>query len=147
MKLRQNAKELVLLELSGTGLLLGEVRYNKPTETVYFALEKSAFFDFYFPCSVSFDPQRGPVVHPHVINAMTTSSIRIQRDRVNFFVLAQDIAPALKAQYMDILNQVTGFQKKESHGQERHLKDSKSVSRVVDIIKLKDRKSDPKDEK
>ncbi len=147
MKLRQNAKELVLLELSGTGLLLGEVRYNKQTETVYFALEKSAFFDFYFPCSVSFDPQRGPVVHPHVINAMTTSSIRIQRDRVNFFVLSQDIAPALKTQYMDILNQVTGFQKKEPQGQERHLKDSKSVSRVVDIIKLKDRKSDQKDKK
>ncbi len=147
MKLRQNAKELVLLELSGTGLLLGEVRYNKQTETVSFALEKSAFFDFYFPCSVSFDPQRGPVVHPHVINAMTTSSIRIQRDRVNFFVLSQDIAPALTAQYMDILNQVTGFQKKEPQGQERHLKDSKSVSRVVDIIKLKDRKSDPKDKK
>jgi hypothetical protein len=87
MKLRQNARELVLLELSGAGLLLGEIRYNKQTETVLFALEKSAFFDLYFPCTVSFDQNRGVVLHPHVINAMTTSSIRVQRSRVAFFVL------------------------------------------------------------
>ncbi len=147
MKLRQNARELVLLELSGTGLLLGEVRYNKQTETVIFALEKSAFFDFYFPCSVSFDPQRGPVVHPHVINAMTTSSIRIQRDRVNFFVLSADISPALKAQYMDILNQVANIHQQDQPSQPEKNKANKKVSPVVDIIRLKVKKDNSKDKK
>ncbi len=147
MKLRQNARELVLLELSGTGLLLGEVRYNRQTETVAFALEKSAFFDFYFPCSVSFDPQRGPVVHPHVINAMTTSSIRIQRDRVNFFVLSQDIAPSLKAQYLDIINQVIGPQGQEPTAPSRQERPDKGVSRVVEIISLRNKKDGPKDKK
>ncbi len=148
MKLRQNARELVLLELSGTGLLLGEVRYNKQTETVMFALEKSAFFDFYFPCSVSFDPQKGPVVHPHVVNAMTTSSIRIQRDRVNFFVLSHDIAPILKAQYKEIINQVAGLTRQEPHmGQKGRQEELKEAPRVIDILKLKSRKNEPKDTK
>ncbi|NPA95277.1 MAG: hypothetical protein GXO58_07615 [Thermodesulfobacteria bacterium] len=147
MKLRQNARELVLLDLSGTGLLLGEVRYNKQTETVAFALEKSAFFDFFFPCSVSFDPQRGPLVHPHVINAMTTSSIRIQRDKVNFFVLSPDIAPALKAQYLDIISQVMGPQGQEPAAPARKGRSEKGVSRVVEIIKLKGKKDSPKDKK
>ncbi len=145
MKLRQNARELVLLELSNTGLLLGEVRYNKQTETVAFALEKSAFFDFYFPCSVSFDPQRGPVVHPHIINTMTTSSIRIQRDRVNFFVLSADISPALKAQYMEILNQVAGIHQPEQPSQPARPRQPRSSSQVVDIIKLREKKDDSKD--
>ncbi len=108
MKLRQNARELVLLELAGTGLLLGEIRYNKQTETVLFAMEKSAFFDLYFPCSVSFDQNRGILVHPHVINAMTTSSIRVQRSRVTYFVLERDLAPAIRSQYVALLNQLIG---------------------------------------
>ncbi len=147
MKLKQNARELVLLELSDTGLLLGEVRYNKQTETVTFAMEKSAFFDFYFPCTVSFDPQRGPVVHPHVINTMTTSSIRIQRDRVNFFVLSADIAPTVKSQYMEILNQVVGIQQSEQPCHPGKPRQPRHLSRVVDIIKLKDRRDDSKDRK
>jgi len=148
MKLRQNARELVLLDISGVGILLGEVRYNKQTETVVFALEKSAFFDLYFPCVVNFDPQRGPVVQPHVVNAMTTSSIRIQRNRVNFFVLSQDIAPSLKAQYVDIMNQVMGFQNRpsEPEPQKQH-SGLKSGPKIVDLITLKGKKEDSKDRK
>jgi hypothetical protein len=103
MKLRQNAKELVLIEVEGLGLILGEIKYNRQTETVLFALEKAAFFDLYFPCAVLYDQERGPVVHPHVLTAMTVSSIRIQRSRVSFFVLESDINPMLIQQYHGLL--------------------------------------------
>ncbi|MBW1926487.1 MAG: hypothetical protein JRI35_04695 [Deltaproteobacteria bacterium] len=106
MKLRQNAKELVLIEVDGLGLILGEIRYNRQTETVLFALEKAAFFDLYFPCAVLYDQERGPVVRPHVLTAMTVSSIRIQRSRVSFFVLESDINPKLIQQYHDLLESV-----------------------------------------
>jgi len=106
MKLRQNAKELVLIEVDGLGLILGEIRYNRQTETVLFALEKAAFFDLYFPCTVLYDQNRGPVVHPHVLTAMTVSSIRIQRSRVSFFVLESDINPKLIQQYYSLLEAV-----------------------------------------
>ena len=106
MKLHQNAKELVLIEVDGLGLIMGEIRYNRQTETVLFALEKAAFFDLYFPCSVLYDQQRGPVVHPHVLTAMTVSSIRIQRSRVSFFVLESDINPKLIQQYHHLLEAV-----------------------------------------
>jgi hypothetical protein len=106
MKLRQNAKELVLIEADGLGLILGEVRYNRQTETVLFALEKAAFFDLYFPCTVLYDQERGPVVHPHVLTAMTISSIRIQRSRVSFFVLEPDVNPKLIQQYHSLLEAV-----------------------------------------
>jgi hypothetical protein len=106
MKLRQNAKELVLIEVDGLGLILGEIRYNRQTETVLFALEKAAFFDLYFPCSVLYDQDRGPVVHTHVLTAMTVSSIRIQRSRVSFFVLESDINPKLIQQYHNLLEAV-----------------------------------------
>ena len=71
MKLRQNAKELVLIEADGLGLILGEVRYNRQTETVLFALEKAAFFDLYFPCTVLYDQERGPVVHDYLFYSDT----------------------------------------------------------------------------
>ena len=106
MKLRQNAKELVLIEVDGLGLILGEIRYNRQTETVLFALEKAAFFDLYFPCTVLYDQKHGPVVHPHVLTAMTISSIRIQRSRVSFFVLESDINPKLIQQYHHLLEAV-----------------------------------------
>ncbi|MEA3385944.1 MAG: hypothetical protein U9Q89_05785 [Thermodesulfobacteriota bacterium] len=106
MKLRQNAKELVLIEVDGLGLILGEIRYNRQTETVLFALEKAAFFDLYFPCTVLYDQKHGPVVHPHVLTAMTVSSIRIQRTRVSFFVLESDINPKLIQQYHHLLEAV-----------------------------------------
>ena len=106
MKLHQNAKELVLIQIDGLGLILGEVRYNRQTETVLFALEKAAFFDLYFPCTVLYDQERGPVVHPHVLTAMTVSSIRIQRSRVSFFVLESDINPKLIQQYHSLLEAV-----------------------------------------
>lgn len=106
MKLHQNAKELVLIEVDGLGLIMGEIRYNRQTETVLFALEKAAFFDLYFPCSVLYDQKRGPVVHPHVLTAMTVSSIRIQRSRVSFFVLESDINPKLIQQYHNLLEAV-----------------------------------------
>jgi len=102
MKLRQNAKEMVLIELDGLGLILGEIKYNRQTETVLFALEKTAFFDLYFPCTVLYDQNRGPVVHPHVLTAITISSIRIQRSRISFFVLEPDINPKLIQQYHNL---------------------------------------------
>ena len=152
MKLRQDARELVMLDLSGMGLLIGEVRYNRQTETVLFALERSAFFDLYFPCVVSFDPQRGgPVVQPHIINAMTTSSIRIQRDRVNFFVLSEDIAPAVTAQYEEIISQVTGIQGKStetgSQRQESSGNGRQKAQKIVDLLQIKGRKKGQKDKK
>ncbi len=103
MKLRQNAKELVLIEASGLGFILGEIRYNKQTETVLFALEKAAFFDLYFPCAVVYDQKTGPVVRPHVLTAMTTSSIRVQRSRVSCFILEADLHPVLIKQYTELL--------------------------------------------
>ncbi len=106
MKLRQNAKELVLIELDGIGLLLGHIRYNRQTETVLFALEKAAYFDLYFPCTVVYDQQRGPVVHPHVLSAMTTSSVRIQRSRVSCFVMETDLNPELVTQYQKLLDAI-----------------------------------------
>ena len=147
MKLRQNARELVLIELSGVGLLLGEIRYNKQTETVLFALEKSAFFDLYFPCSVSFDQERGILVQPHVINAMTTSSIRVQRDRVAYFVLERDIAPALRSQYLVLINQLLGKTGPRGTGRRPSEDDSPpddrprgGGSRLLDLKKLRDKK-------
>ena len=103
MKLRQNARELVLLEIDGLGLILGEIRYNKQTETAIFALEKGAFFDLYLPCAIVFDPQKGPLVRPHVLNAMTTGSIRVQRSKVSCFVLGSDLAPSIAAQYRTVM--------------------------------------------
>lgn len=103
MKLRQNARELVLLEIDGLGLILGEIRFNKQTETAIFALEKAAFFDLYLPCAVIYDPQKGPVVRPHVLSAMTTGSIRVQRSKVSCFVLGSELAPSLAAQYQAVL--------------------------------------------
>ncbi len=103
MKLRQNAKELVLLEVDSLGILVGEIRYNRQTETVLFALEKAAFFDIYFPCTVVYDQQKGPVVHPHLLSALTTSSIRIQRSRVSCFVLETDLNPAIVEQYYRLI--------------------------------------------
>ncbi|HID96621.1 MAG TPA: hypothetical protein EYP57_00260 [Thermodesulfobacteriaceae bacterium] len=107
MKLHQNAKELVLIQVEGLGLILGEIRYNRQTETIIFALEKSGFFDLYFPCTLIFDQNSGPVVRPHILTAMTTSSIRIQRSRVSCFILETDINPQLVQQYHDILNALT----------------------------------------
>ncbi len=106
MKLRQNAKELVLIEAAGLGFILGEIRYNRQTETVLFALEKAAFFDLYFPCAVIYDQKTGPAVRPHVLTAMTTSSIRVQRSRISCFILESDLHPALLKQYSDLLESV-----------------------------------------
>ena len=104
MKLQQNAKELALVEVDGLGFILGEIRYNRQTETVDFALEKAAFFDLYFPCAVLYDQERGPIVHPHVLTALTTSSIRIQRSHVSCFVLETDLNPKLIQQYRSLLD-------------------------------------------
>lgn len=106
MKLRQNARELVLLNCEGLGLILGEIRYNRQTETVIFAMEKSSFFDLYFPCAVVYDQQKGPLVHPHILSTMTTSSIRIQRSRVSCFVLEEDLNPSLVEQYRQLMEMV-----------------------------------------
>jgi hypothetical protein len=148
MKLRQNARELVLVEVSGLGILLGEIRYNKQTETVLFALEKASFFDLYFPCAVVYDQQKGAVVHPHIVNTMTTSSIRIQRSRVSFFVLEADLAPSLRAQYLELINSFIGLSKgsdKDAGGRGPEKVDSPAQTRhrgptVVPLDKLKDSK-------
>ncbi len=110
MKLRQNAKELVLIEAAGLGFILGEIRYNRQTETVLFALEKAAFFDLYFPCAVIYDQKTGPVVRPHVVTAMTTSSIRVQRSRVSCFILESDLHPALSRQYTNLIESIMAHQ-------------------------------------
>jgi hypothetical protein len=106
MKIHQNVREPVLIEVDGLGLIMGEIRYNRQTETVLFVLEKAAFFDLYFPCTVLYDQERGPVVHPHVLTVMTVSSIRIQRSRTSFFVLESDINPKLIQQYHGLLEAV-----------------------------------------
>ncbi len=106
MKLRQNAKELVLVEIDGLGLLLGQIRYNRQTETAIFALEKAAFFDLYFPCTVVYDQQKGPVVHPHILAALTNSSIRVQRSRVSCFIMEQDLNLNLIEQYNRLVEAV-----------------------------------------
>jgi hypothetical protein len=110
MKLKQNAREIVLAEIDGLGLIMGEIRYNRQTETVIFALEKGAFFDLYFPCAIVYDQQRGPVVHPHLLTALTTSSIRVQRSKVSCFILEHDINPEVFKQYQDIVMAVTARQ-------------------------------------
>ncbi|NDY42195.1 hypothetical protein G3N55_04955 [Dissulfurirhabdus thermomarina] len=99
MKLQQNAGDLVLICAEGLGTLVGEIRYNRQTETPAFALEKAAYFDLHFPCAVIYDPERGPVVHPHLLAALATSSIRVQRTRVTCFVLGDEINPAVAEQY------------------------------------------------
>ena len=147
MKLRQNAKELVLTEVDGLGLVLGEIRYNRQTETVLFALEKAAFFDLYFPCTVLYDQNHGPVVHPHVLTAMTVSSIRIQRSRVSFFVLESDINPKLIQQYHDLLEAVLLKQgvtspRKATTAKEKELGQPKSTGGSK-VITLSDRKEKP----
>jgi hypothetical protein len=144
MKLRQNAKELVLTEVDGLGLVLGEIRYNRQTETVLFALEKAAFFDLYFPCTVLYDQNRGPVVHPHVLTAMTVSSIRIQRSKVSFFVLESDINPKLIQQYHDLLQAVLLKQgvtspRKATKTEDKGLVQPKSTGSSK-VITLSDRK-------
>jgi hypothetical protein len=103
VKLRQNARELVLMEVSGIGTVLGEIRYNAQTETALFAMEKSAFFDLYFPCAVSYDQKNGPVVNPHVFFLFTQSSIRVQRSHVTCFIQEIDLNPVLVEQYNALL--------------------------------------------
>ncbi len=140
MKLRQNARELVLLNVEGLGLLLGEVRYNRQTETVIFALEKSSFFDLYFPCTVVYDQQKGPMVHPHVLAALTTSSVRIQRSRVSCFVLERDLSSSLVEQYRQLLDMVVMRQgastSKDESGPD---KPRPGGSRVVPLIPKKEK--------
>ncbi len=103
MKLHQNAKELVLLDVDSLGIIIGEIKYNRQTETVLFALEKSAFFDIYFPCTVVFDQQNGLSVHPHIFSSLSKSSIRVQRSKVSCFVLQNDINESIIKQYYDLL--------------------------------------------
>ncbi|NIA08888.1 MAG: hypothetical protein GWP10_03755 [Nitrospiraceae bacterium] len=110
MKLQQNAKELVLVNVDGLGLILGEIRYNRQTETAIFALEKAAFFDLYFPCAIVYDQERGPIIHPHLLTVLTTSSIRIQRSHVSCFILETDINPVLIQQYYGLLDALSAKQ-------------------------------------
>ncbi len=104
MKLRQDARELVLVDVDGLGLMLGEIRYNRQTETAIFALEKAAFFDLYFPCTVLYDKEHRLIIQPHFFTVLSTSSIRIQRNHLSCFVLETDLNPVLIQQYHSLLN-------------------------------------------
>ncbi len=103
MQLRQNAREIVLIEVSGLGFILGEIRYNQQTETALFALEKAAFLDLYFPCTVVFDQVKGAVVRPHVLSVFTMSAVRIQRSHISCFIYGKDLNPGLAEQYRSLL--------------------------------------------
>ncbi len=145
MRLNQNARDLILIEIDGLGLLLGEVRYNRQTETATFILEKAAFFDFYLPCTVIYDQQRGPVVHPHILSTLTTSSLRIQRDRISCFILGQDLNPALIEQYNRIKTALA--QRPEPEVREGLPEDNGNPDktrpdkkRIINIKKMKDLK-------
>lgn len=148
MKLRQNAKELVLIEASGLGFMLGEVRYNRQTETVLFALEKAAFFDLYFPCAVIYDQKTGPVVRPHIVTAMTTTSIRVQRNQISCFILEPDLHPALVKQYNTLLENIILQQEKISPAKRQPDDDpdkptSPGTTRVVSIRNGKEKNKNP----
>lgn len=147
MKLSQNAKDMVLIELDGVGLLLGEVRYNRQTETASFALEKASFFDLYLPCAIVYDQQRGPLVHPHILSAFTTSSVRIQRNRVSCFILEPDINPVLIEQYNAIKTNLTprpesGSGEKPAQDEGSSEKKKTGKKRVINIHALKDMSKD-----
>jgi len=107
MKLSQNAKELVLLNIDGLGLIVGEILFNQQTETIGFVLEKAAFFDLYFPCTVVVE-KNALMLQPHILASLSTSSIRIQRSRVSCFVRESDINPGLVYQYNAIIASITG---------------------------------------
>lgn len=107
MKLSQNAKEMVLLNIDGLGLVVGEIRFNRQTETIGFVLEKAAFFDLYFPCMVVIE-KNNLMLQPHILASLSTSSIRVQRSRVSCFVTEAEINPALVYQYNAIIASLTG---------------------------------------
>lgn len=107
MKLSQNAKEIVLLNIDGLGLIVGELRFNRQTETIGFVLEKAAFFDLYFPCMVMIE-KNNLMLQPHILASLSTSSIRVQRSRVSCFITESEINPALVYQYNAILASLTG---------------------------------------
>ncbi len=144
MKLKQNAQEIVLLSIEGLGLILGEIRYNRQTETAIFALEKAAFFDVYFPCTVIYDQQKGPLVHPHILAAMTVSSIRVQRQKVACYILEKDLNPMITRQYQDLLHAVLAPVepiKEELKQQNKEMvspKSSKETKRIIDLTKLRE---------
>ncbi len=144
MKLKQNAQEIVLLSIEGLGLILGEIRYNRQTETAIFALEKASFFDVYFPCTVIYDQQKGPLVHPHILAAMTTSSIRVQRQKVACYILEKDLNPMIVRQYQDLLHAVLApieplQEKTKSKEEDQTSKSSKETKRIIDLTKLRDK--------
>jgi len=146
MKLKQNAQEIVLLSIEGLGLILGGIRYNRQTETAIFALEKAAFFDVYFPCTVIYDQQKGPLVHPHIMAAMTTSSIRVQRQKVACYVIEKDLNPMIVRQYQDLLHAVlapTEPTNDESETEQLIEKDisktKKEHKRIIDLTKLREK--------
>ncbi|MDD3553268.1 MAG: hypothetical protein PHC35_01940 [Deltaproteobacteria bacterium] len=107
MKLSQNAKEMVLLNIDGLGLIVGEIRFNRQTETIGFVLEKAAFFDLYFPCMVMVE-KNNLMLQPHILASLSTSSIRVQRSRVSCFVMESELNPALIYQYNAIIASITG---------------------------------------
>ncbi len=146
MKLKQNAQEIVLLSIEGLGLILGEIRYNRQTETAIFALEKAAFFDVYFPCTVIYDQQKGPLVHPHILAAMTTSSIRVQRQKVACYIIEKDLNPMIVRQYQDLLHAVLApmepIQEETQLHEKEHLSpktNKKEAKRIIDLTKLREK--------
>jgi len=103
MKLGLNAREIVLFEIAGLGLIIGQIQYNRQTETALFVLEKAQYVDLLFPCAVTYDNQQGPVVRPHILTILTTSTIRINRNNVSCFIMENDLTPGVMKQYSELL--------------------------------------------
>lgn len=142
MKLSQNAKELVLLSIDGLGLIVGEIRFNRQTETINFVLEKAAFFDLYFPCMVIIE-KNNLMLQPHILASLSTSSIRVQRSRVSCFVSGADINPMIAYQYNAIIASITGEPPTTPSGPQSPTKKSPKDN----VIQLKDKLSLFKDDK
>ncbi len=147
MKLQQNAKEIVLMSIDGMGLVIGEVRFNRQTETAVFALEKAAFFDLYFPCIVGIDQKGTLMLQPHLASHLSIGSLRIQRSRVAFFVMSNDLHPMVLEQFSAMIASIT----KQTKPQEQtapQLNDTpakktsrkKNDSRIIDLQDIFDKK-------
>lgn len=147
MKLQQNAKEVVLMSIDGMGLVVGEVRFNRQTETAVFALEKAAFFDLYFPCIVGIEQKGGLMLQPHLAAHLSIGSLRIQRSRVSFFVMSHDLHPMLIDQFNSLIASMTkqaappeDVASQPGNTQPKKTPRKKGESRVIDLQDIFDKK-------
>lgn len=104
MKLGLNAKEIVIVDVLGTGLLIGQLQYNRQTESAIFVLEKAQYFDLFFPCAILLDNQHGIFIRPHIASFLSNGTIRINRSNISYFIMENDINPQIKKQYIDLIS-------------------------------------------